>query len=199
MIPIEQRDLVKVLPLLTVLGISSMIGRAEAAPLEKPYHATARASSIYNADLPADHATDRDRSTRWCSSEPYGKQEWLQVDLGKILPIGRVEIFWEVAFGKGYQLSTSDNAKDWKIIFKSGAGDGGRDVLNHLKASARYLRLECLEHGTIHGFSIWELNAYPSATSRMADVVMPDFDYLPPKPPKPAKPHSLELNYFWRS
>lgn len=145
--------------------------------------ATASASSLYNNDFQAEYAVDGDRGTRWCSSRPYGKQEWLQVDLGDVQSIGRVEIFWEVAFARGYQLSVSNDAKDWVIVFKTGKGDGGRDVLNGLKASARYVRLDCLERGTEHGFSIWEFEVFAEATSQsdvLKDVLTHDPTYEPP-------------------
>jgi sucrose-6-phosphate hydrolase SacC (GH32 family) len=153
-------------------------GRAETA-----CKATASASSLYNNGFQAEYAADGDRGTRWCSSEPYGKQEWLQVDLGDVRSIGRVEIFWEVAYARGYQLSTSDDAKDWVVVFKTGKGNGERDVVNGLKASGRYLRLDCLERGTDHGFSIWEFEVFAEAMARsdgLEDVLTHDPTYEPP-------------------
>jgi sucrose-6-phosphate hydrolase SacC (GH32 family) len=159
------------LVLLFVLSAFCSIGGAKAPATENAYKATADASSVYNSGFPAEYAVDGDRNTRWCSSRPYGKQEWLQIDLGKVQPIGRIELHWEIAFGLGYQLSVSNDAKDWKEVFRSGKGNGDRDVLNSLKASGRYLKLDCLERGTEHGFSIWEVNVYPEPTSRTDDIV----------------------------
>ncbi len=158
------------------------IARAEAPPTTNPLKATADASSIFNSGFPAKFATDGDLNTRWCSSEPYGKREWLLVDLGKTQPIGRVEILWEV-YALGYQISVSNDAEDWHAVFKSGAGDGGRDVINGLNATGRYLRLDCLDCGTEHGFSIWEFEVFTEATTQpdaLKDVVPVDFNYIPP-------------------
>ena len=68
-------------------------------------------------------------------------------------------------------------------FFKTGKGDGKRDVLNGLEASGRYLRLDCLERGTEHGFSIWEFQVFPEATDQpdaLKNVLPADFTYQPP-------------------
>ena len=136
---------------------------------ESPYKATSNASSFDQSNYQPKHASDGDRSTRWCSSRPYGKQEWLQLDLGEVKPIGHVEILWEVAYARGYQLSTSNDAEEWHTVFKTKEGNGGRDVLSNLQASGRYLRLDFLERGTAeHGFSIWEVSVSAEASVALA-------------------------------
>jgi sucrose-6-phosphate hydrolase SacC (GH32 family) len=165
------------------LSVFLSAGSAGAAPGEQPYRGSAAASSTYNAELEAGLAVDGSDSTRWCSAQPYGDTEWLQVDLGSKKPVGRVEILWEIAYARGYTLSVSDDAENWKEIFRGGKGNGARDVLNDLNASGRYLRLDCLERGTHHGFSIWEVRAFARATANAEDVVPHDPTYIP-KPPK---------------
>jgi sucrose-6-phosphate hydrolase SacC (GH32 family) len=91
-------------------------------------------------------------------------------------------VLWEVAYGRGYTLSVSNDGKEWQEIFRSGKGDGGRDVLNNLNASGRYLKLDCLERGTHHGYSIWEFKVFAEATAKTADIVPVDPAYQPPPP-----------------
>lgn len=143
------------------------------------YATTTEASSAYSASFKAANAVDGLPGTRWSSAEPYGKAEWLQIDLGSIKPIGRIEISWETAYAKGYRLSISNDANTWQQIFLTGAGDGGLDVLNNLKTSGRYLKLDCLERGSGHGYSIREFKAFAETASAMQDLLAFDADYVP--------------------
>lgn len=74
------------------LGTAGSMGHAATAADEAPHGATSTASSMYSSGFEAEYASDGDFRTRWCSSTPYGPQEWLQIDLGDTRPIGRVEL-----------------------------------------------------------------------------------------------------------
>jgi len=194
----HKRLVLTVMVLVLALYPSCLIGRAETPPTENAFEPVAAASSVYSSDFRAEYATDGDGRTRWCSSRPYGKQEWLQVDLGKIQLIGCIEILWEVAYARGYQLSISNDAKDWVVVFKTPKGDGGRDVLNGLNASGRYLRLDCFERGTDHGFSIYEFKVFPESTARpdaLKDVLPADFAYTPPVETARRAEYSIDKKY----
>ncbi len=116
----------------------------------------ALASSLYSPDYEAWRAFDGDVTTRWSSGQPYGKPEWVQVDLGVPQPINTVLITWE-AWAKSYELLVSDDGKDWRSLYSTTSGKGDEERLEQLEGYGRYLRLNCLERGTDNGYSVFEL------------------------------------------
>ena len=138
---------------------------AKAPAIVEPLKATVTASSIYNSGYAAKYAADGDTSSRWCSSKPYGKSEWLQLDLRNEQTISKVIIDWEKAFAKTYELQVSNNAEDWTVIYQTSEGKGGRDVIDKLNASGRYVRIALDKRGTEHGYSIYEVKVFESTNT----------------------------------
>jgi len=104
------------------------------------------------------NATDGDRSTRWSSlaSDP----QWIYVDLGQPIQIGKVVLRWETAFGRAYDLQVSDDAVRWTTVYRQLHGSGGTEEIP-LYASGRYVRLYGMGRGTGYGYSLYELEVYP--------------------------------------
>ncbi|MCG5220072.1 discoidin domain-containing protein [Streptosporangium soli] len=102
-------------------------------------------------------ATDGNHTTRWASE--WADPQWIQVDLGQVTPIKHVQLGWEGAYGKAYQLQTSADGSSWTTAHTVTAGDGGFDGLD-LTASARYVRLNLTQRGTAYGYSLWEFGVY---------------------------------------
>ncbi|WP_235775546.1 MULTISPECIES: discoidin domain-containing protein [Paenibacillus] len=111
---------------------------------------------------PASLAVDGDKGTRWESA--FSDPQWLQVDLGAVQTVSRVVLNWESAYGKAYTIQTSVNGTDWTTVYTETAGDGGIDDLSFAPASARYIKLNGTERGTVngakYGYSLWELEVY---------------------------------------
>ncbi|MER5323686.1 discoidin domain-containing protein [Streptosporangium roseum] len=108
--------------------------------------------------LPA-KATDGSFTTRWASD--WSDAQWLQVDLGQVTPVNRVQLGWEGAYGKAYQIQTSANGSDWSTVHSTTTGDGGFDTID-VSASARYVRLNLTQRATAWGYSLWEFGVYRS-------------------------------------
>ncbi|WP_260848519.1 discoidin domain-containing protein [Streptomyces sp. SLBN-118] len=73
---------------------------------------------------PAVQAADhRDPTTRW--SGRFSDAQWLQDDLGSIQPVSHVLLSWENAYGKAYQIQTSNDATNWSTIHSTSNGSGG--------------------------------------------------------------------------
>ncbi|WP_405147321.1 discoidin domain-containing protein [Sphaerisporangium sp. NBC_01403] len=102
-------------------------------------------------------ATDGNLSTRWASD--WSDPQWLQVDLGSAVPIKHVQLAWESAYGKSYQVQTSNDGTTWANAYSTTAGDGGFDDID-LNVSARYVRLNLTQRGTAYGYSLWEFGVY---------------------------------------
>jgi len=119
------------------------------AALNKP----SSASSTENGGTPAASAFDASTTTRWSSaaSDP----QWVQVDLGSTQSICRVVLNWEAAYGRSYQVQSSDSPTGpWTNLFTTTTGDGGIDTLT-VNGSGRYVRMTGTVLGTGYGYSPW--------------------------------------------
>ncbi len=130
---------------------------------------TATASSEQNSGtnvaLPASNATDASTTTRWSSA--YSDPQWIYVDLGSSFNISDVQLQWETAYGKNYQIQVSNDAKTWTTIKTVSGGTGGVNNFNGLTGSGRYVRMYGTARGTQWGYSLYDLLVYgtPTATT----------------------------------
>jgi hypothetical protein len=115
------------------------------------------ASSTQGASWPASNATDGNLSTRWSSA--FADPQWLEVDLGSTQNICQVVIHWETAYGKAFQIQTSNDNATWTSIFSTTTGTGGTQTLN-VSGSGRYIRMFGTVRGTQYGYSIFEFQVY---------------------------------------
>jgi hypothetical protein len=125
----------------------------------------AQASSVERSGRDAARAFDGSTSTRWSSA--YKDSEWLSVDLGATYDVNSVKLTWQSAYAKGYEIQVSDDARAWRTIATTTAGDGGVDELKSLQGSGRYVRMLGTRRGTSRGYSLWEFAVYgaPSGTT----------------------------------
>jgi len=116
------------------------------------------ASSEENPNLVPSNAVDGDSNTRWssCFSDP----QWIQIDLGQKQNINRVRLNWETAYGKAYEIQTSDDAVNWTTVYSTTTGDGEIDDISLATTSCQYLRMYGTERGTEWGYSLWEFEVY---------------------------------------
>jgi hypothetical protein len=116
-------------------------------------------SSNENAGTAGPNAVDGSLTTRWASA--FADPQWIRVDLGQTRTISRVQLNWEGAYGRAYQIQTSANGIDgWTTIYSTTTGDGGIDNLTGLTGSGRYLRVNGTVRATGWGYSLWELAVY---------------------------------------
>jgi beta-glucanase (GH16 family) len=114
-------------------------------------------SSLENASFPASNATDGNTGTRWSSG--FSDPQWLQVDLGATHTVSRVVLNWEAAFGRSYQIQTSNDGNTWTTIFSTTTGDGGIDDVT-VSGSGRYVRMNGTVRATQYGYSLWEFQVF---------------------------------------
>ena len=131
-------------------------------PLERLPVKKIWASSVQGGDLVQYNpkfAVDADKNTRW-GSEHYDPQ-FLILDFGSEKAIKRVDILWENAYSKSYKIEVSGDKLQWKEIFSTKEGAGGKDMIPLSQPqNGRYLRLLMLERGTEWGNSIWDIAVY---------------------------------------
>jgi len=127
------------------------------------------ASSQEASSVSADKAFDNNPQTRWSSQ--YSDPQWIYADLGSTKTIKRISLDWEAAYGKSYDIQTSNDAVNWTTIYSTTSGDGGTDDITGLNASARYVRMYGKLRGTSYGYSLWEFNIYGS------DSIITQYEY----------------------
>lgn len=147
--------LVALTGLIAVSTAAAPPGRAASVLLSQGKPTTA--SSTENAGTPATSATDGDAGTRWSSA--FGDPQWLQVDLGSRQAFDHVQLVWESAFGKAYEIQVSDDAANWRSVYSTTSGDGGADDLD-ISATARYVRMSATQRGSAYGYSLYEFGVY---------------------------------------
>ncbi|MEU1591227.1 discoidin domain-containing protein [Micromonospora sp. NPDC005710] len=130
---------------------------AQAAPTLLSQGRTATASSTENGGTPAAAAVDGNTGTRWSSA--FSDPQWLQVDLGARATISQVNLLWEGAYGRAFQLQTSDNGSTWTTIYSTTTSTGGTQNLT-VSGAGRYVRMYGTTRGTGYGYSLWEFQVY---------------------------------------
>ncbi|NUR73781.1 MAG: hypothetical protein HOU81_23455 [Hamadaea sp.] len=144
---IEQRS-VKVVPP-TIPGTNVALGKTATASSYQP-------TGTNGPQLPS-YAVDGNWTTRWASE--WVATAWFQVDLGLVTAINHVELAWESAYAKAYQVQVSTDGSTWTTVYSTTSGDGGFDEIS-LNASARYVRVNGTERATTYGYSLWEFGVY---------------------------------------
>ncbi|SEP50973.1 discoidin domain-containing protein [Amycolatopsis saalfeldensis] len=119
-------------------------------------------ASSYQADgpgapYPPQAATDGDANTRWASD--WSDPQWLQVDLGHSQSFDHVQLIWESAYGKAYEIQVSDDGTTWHSVYTTTTGDGGVDDLA-ISGTGRYVRMSATQRGTTYGYSLYEFGVY---------------------------------------
>ncbi|AEV85374.1 hypothetical protein ACWT_4354 [Actinoplanes sp. SE50] len=114
--------------------------------------ATATASSAENADTAAAKAVDGNASTRWSSA--FSDPQWIQVDLGAAATVCGVELSWEAAYARSFQILISADGSTWTTAYSTTTGAGGNQSLT-VSGTGRYVRMNGTVRATVYGYSLW--------------------------------------------
>ncbi|KIF69174.1 hypothetical protein HY68_12140 [Streptomyces sp. AcH 505] len=102
-------------------------------------------------------AVDGNLGTRWSSE--WADPQWLQVDLGTSTSFNHVQLAWESAYAKGYDIQTSDDGQNWTTVKSVTDGNGNVDDID-VNGTGRYVRLLGTARGTGYGYSLYEFGVY---------------------------------------
>ncbi len=155
------RSRVAIATAVTLVASFVAIAQSQAASAADPLisqNKPATASSVENAGgTPAYAADDGNLTSRWASvqSDP----QWLEIDLGATATISQVVLNWEVAYGKAYQIQTSNDNVTWTTIYSTTTSTGGNQTLN-VTGSGRYVRMYGTVRGTQYGYSLYEFQIF---------------------------------------
>ncbi len=138
--------------------------------LRKPILSSSGAGSVAQA-------VDGNDGSRW-ESVHGSDLEWFYVDLQSIYSITDLDILWEGASAKDYQIQVSSDAQNWITILdvKDKTVPGIRRDVWRVQGTGRYLRLLCTKRLTVWGFSVFELKAYGILATSVLPVGYLSFD-----------------------
>ena len=117
----------------------------------------AHSSTDFNTQNSAALAFDGNINTRWSSN--FQDQQYIYIDLQKRYDICNVQIEWDAALGKDFQIQVSDDSTHWMTVADITNNTSFSNVVP-VQASARYVRLLGITRGTSEGFSIDEFEVY---------------------------------------
>lgn len=124
--------------------------------------ATATASSIEGESYSAVKAIDGIPTTRWSSVSGEGTQ-WITVDLGDVYNICEMDIVWQTASAKNFDIEFStDGTLFEKIGTIKDAAVGSRcdSIVLTNTTRARYVKINGTERTGVYGYSIWDMGIY---------------------------------------
>ncbi|WP_302625934.1 carbohydrate-binding protein [uncultured Eubacterium sp.] len=126
--------------------------------------------STQNDELVANNAVDGDETTRWASNAT-GKNGWIYVDLQSLYEIERVDVLFEAAYAKDFEIQFSRDGKTWVTTrtvtnFLNGEKHDNEGPLTYTSddiclGKARFVKIKVNALQTYHNkLSIYDLKVY---------------------------------------
>ncbi|CAL9351461.1 hypothetical protein SUDANB105_00478 [Streptomyces sp. enrichment culture] len=125
--------------------------------LNRPTTASSFQASYGDCPCTPQNATDGNATTRWASD--WSDPQWIQVDLGSVRSVRRLQLVWDPAYAKAYEVRVSDDGTNWRTVYSTTAGNGDVDTVD-VAADARHVRLQLTARGTGWGYSLHEFGIY---------------------------------------
>ncbi|MEV5886821.1 discoidin domain-containing protein [Streptomyces sp. NPDC052020] len=127
------------------------------AALNKPTTASSFQASYGDCPCEPAKATDGRAGTRWASD--WSDPQWIRVDLGAPTAIRKLQLQWDPAYAKSYEVQVSDDGNTWRTVHSTTTGNGDIDTID-VAATARHVRLHLTARGTGWGYSLHEFGVY---------------------------------------
>jgi hypothetical protein len=152
-----------------------------------------KASSVMGKNT-ADGITDGSLQSRWESE--YSDPQWVYVDLQEVHNINSVQIFWEGAYSKEYEVQTSTDAENWTTVHVDANCDGGIDFVKFAPADARYVRIYGKNRSSWFGHSVLELKVFDTVDTDKSGITPLHFIRLQLTD---SAGNLLSDNFYWRN
>ncbi len=118
----------------------------------------AKASSLQSPTFSPYFAIDGNPNTRWSSG--FNDHQWLIIDFEKPKKISSIQIAWEHAMAKEYQVLLSNDGEKWNVVFNKTSkmkNEYNQNIIINPPVKARFLKIDCKKRTTKFGFSIYEI------------------------------------------
>ncbi len=128
----------------------------------RPDGAVPRASaSSARPGFEAERLLDGSAGTGWKSVAGPGDQ-WLEIDFGQPREYGGLTIDWDpLDFATVYSVQASADGAEWKTIYRTDTGRGGRAYVYTPDAESRFVRLVLEESNRGRGFGVAAVTLQP--------------------------------------
>lgn len=127
---------------------------------------SAKHSSVDDFSHTASCAVDNNTVTRWASLN-NGCSEWIELELDQTYEVNKIYLSWETAYAEKYRILTSLDGVNWTVDTEVNNGNGYNETKRLSGAKAKYIRVECVERGTIHAYSLYEVGVYGKAVGAL--------------------------------
>jgi hypothetical protein len=145
---------------------SALSGSCTPAPLPI---ALATASSEQARAFGAKYAIDGVSTTRWSSDQTA--DQWLELDMGKVVTVASLSINWQTAYSKAYTIQYSaDGSTNWQTIAVSGATQPGVQNVPAL-AVTRYVRIHSTQATGWNNVSIIDVQVLGTVDSTCTNLL----------------------------
>ncbi|MFJ2740662.1 discoidin domain-containing protein [Streptomyces sp. NPDC087440] len=125
--------------------------------LNKPTTASSFQGSYGDCPCGPQLAVDGKQETRWASD--WSDPQWISTDLGAPTPIRTLQLVWDPAYAKAYEVQVSNDGTTWRTVHSTTTGNGDIDTIG-LNETARHVRLNLTQRGTGWGYSLHEFGIY---------------------------------------
>jgi hypothetical protein len=123
---------------------------------------SATASSQQAGAFAPKYAIDGNTSTRWSSTK--AAEQWLALDLGRVVDVSQLNINWQTAYSKTYYLESSpDGVGNWEVFAFAGATRSGVQSVAAF-ARTRYVRIRSVEATSWGNVSIVDVQVLGSVS-----------------------------------
>jgi hypothetical protein len=131
--------------------------------------ALATASSQQAAAFAPKYAIDGVSTTRWSSNQTA--DQWLELDMGKVVTVASLDINWQTAYSKSYTIDYSaDGATDWHTVAVAHATKAGVQSVTAL-AVTRYVRIHSTEPTSWGNVSIIDVKVNGTVDSTCSNLL----------------------------
>ncbi len=139
--------------------------------------ATASAKSGNDAAL----ANNGNNGDRWWSktadmTDEQKNDQWWQVDMGKRRIFNTIQIVWEGAWGKSFDIQMSNDGEAWTTVKEirnqniPGPFPYEQTITLDENKTARYVRFQGIERGTGYAYSFWEFRVFLAGASTLTSI-----------------------------
>ena len=127
-------------------------------------------------------ANDGNIGSRWWSetaemTDEQKNDQWWQVNLGQRRIFNTIQIVWEGAWGKSFDIQISDDGSAWttvkEIRNQNLAGETfpyTQNIELDAKKTAQYVRFQGIERGTGYAYSFWEFRVLLPGVSVLTSI-----------------------------
>ena len=120
------------------------------------------ASSVGNIAHAISNAVDGDMNTRWESA--FEDPQYLQIDLQDVYAVCSVNLFWEDAYARDFELRFSVDGQEWQTALRF-TDNAARQNRLQVQGNARFIRIYGTRRATSYGYSLFEVEVFGAVAS----------------------------------